>query len=308
MISIPRFFKQYAIAVFIMTFLVILAGGIVRTTQSGMGCPDWPRCFGSWIPPTRADQLPPDFEKYLRKQDIDHTFNPYHTWIEYINRLLGALLGLLALIQAGWAFTFRKQSPKVFRWSALFLLIVIVTGLFGAIVVKLNLAHFSVSVHLLFAVILVQVQQLLLSDLRLRIPVAITTRARRLLWLFLLVAVLQSVAGTLVRMEVDDVSKALNYTNRAQWLANFPVVLLIHRSFSWVVLALFGYGVYYFRQSYLKNNVIFLAVLVALNALTGVVLYYAGMPAPAQPVHLLLATGIITQICYLLFASRTGKN
>ena len=75
-------------------FLVILAGGIVRMTQSGMGCPDWPTCFGMWIPPTDASQLPVDFEKYLSKQDIDHSFNVYHTWIEYINRLLGAILGL----------------------------------------------------------------------------------------------------------------------------------------------------------------------------------------------------------------------
>lgn len=78
-------------------FLVILAGGVVRMTQSGMGCPDWPKCFGLWIPPTDASQLPTDFERYLDKQDIDHTFNVYHTWIEYINRLLGALLGLFII-------------------------------------------------------------------------------------------------------------------------------------------------------------------------------------------------------------------
>jgi len=79
---------------------VIIAGGVVRTTQSGMGCPDWPKCFGRWIPPTNASELPPDFEKYLRKQDIDHTFNVYHTWIEYFNRLLGALLGFLRSFNA----------------------------------------------------------------------------------------------------------------------------------------------------------------------------------------------------------------
>jgi cytochrome c oxidase assembly protein subunit 15 len=96
-------------ATFILTFLVIIAGGVVRTTQSGMGCPDWPKCFGSWIPPTDASQLPPDFEKYLRRQDIDHHFNALHTWIEYINRLCGALLGVFALIQFGLLFYKRKQ-------------------------------------------------------------------------------------------------------------------------------------------------------------------------------------------------------
>ncbi len=107
--------KKWVVATFILVFLVILAGGVVRTTQSGMGCPDWPKCFGMWIPPTDESQLPPDFEKYLKAQDIDHSFNAYHTWIEYINRLLGVLLGLFAIIQAALLFVKRKEQPKAFR-------------------------------------------------------------------------------------------------------------------------------------------------------------------------------------------------
>lgn len=97
-----------------MVFLVILAGGIVRMTQSGMGCPDWPRCFGMWIPPTDVSELPADFEKYLRKQDIDHSFNVYHTWIEYVNRLLGALLGVFILIYTFWtALKFSQRRGRM---------------------------------------------------------------------------------------------------------------------------------------------------------------------------------------------------
>ncbi|MEI9935342.1 MAG: COX15/CtaA family protein [Ferruginibacter sp.] len=150
--------RKWASATFILTFLVIIAGGIVRTTQSGMGCPDWPKCFGRWIPPTNASELPPDFEKYLHKQDIDHTFNVFHTWTEYINRLVGALLGLFALIQCALLFSKRKTVLTAYKFSVAFLLTVLLTGLFGALVVKLNLAHFSISVHLLFAIILLQIQ------------------------------------------------------------------------------------------------------------------------------------------------------
>ncbi len=306
--SISRFFQRYAFLVFIMVFLVILAGGVVRTTQSGMGCHDWPKCFGRWIPPTSADELPPDFEKYLRKQEIDHTFNVYHTWVEYINRLLGALLGLLAVVQAAWAFSYRKRYGRVFRWSLLFLVLVILTGLFGAIVVKLNLAHFSVSVHLLFAILLLQVQLLLLMAIRPKIPAAISSKGRNLLWFFLMVVFVQSILGTMVRMYVDDISKSLNYTQREIWLADLPVVLLIHRTFSLAILLLLGYLLYYFRQSVVKNRLFFLAALIAGNILVGIVLFYASMPALAQPLHLLLAAGTITQCCYLLFSSKAGKN
>src|SRR5258706_12661799 len=96
-------FLYFSKIVLVTVFLVIIAGGVVRMTQSGMGCPDWPKCFGKWVPPTNAGQLPPDFEKYLKHQDIDHSFNAFHTWTEYINRLLGALLGLLLLIQFIWS-------------------------------------------------------------------------------------------------------------------------------------------------------------------------------------------------------------
>jgi heme a synthase len=307
MSSISRFFQPYALLVFVMVLLVILAGGVVRTTQSGMGCPDWPKCFGMWVPPTNADQLPADFEKYLRKQDIDHTFNAYHTWIEYINRLLGALLGLFALVQAAWAYKYRNAYKRVYKWALIFLLIVILTGLFGAMVVKLNLAHLSISIHLLFAVLLAQVQLLLIQSIHLRIPAVITSKARQLLLAFLVATLVQGALGTAVRMYVDDVSKGLQYTQREKWLSGLPVVLLIHRTFSWALLALMVYLVYYFRHSVLKNKIFVLAILVLLNILAGIILFYANMPAVAQPIHLLLATGIITQTCYLLFSSNPAK-
>src|SRR5882672_9799110 len=114
--------RNWVLATFILTFLVVIAGGVVRTTQSGMGCPDWPKCFGKWIPPTNASELPPDFEKYLRQQDIDHTFNAWHTWIEYFNRLLGALLGVFAVIQAGLLFFKRQTFSRAYKLSLGFLL------------------------------------------------------------------------------------------------------------------------------------------------------------------------------------------
>jgi cytochrome c oxidase assembly protein subunit 15 len=297
-----RRIKNWVLATFILCFLVIAAGGIVRTTQSGMGCPDWPTCFGRWIPPTNVSQLPPDFEKYLHKQDIDHTFNALHTWIEYINRLLGVLLGFFAIIQTALLFFKRKELQKAYRLSLLFLLTVILTGLFGAIVVKLNLAHASISVHLLFAIVLTQIQLALLLRVGSKMFfINTSSNIKKLLYVFLVVLLIQSVLGTMVRVYVDDVSKILHYEHRETWLADSPIAFLIHRSFSWLVLVLSLYITWLERKNKaLKNKLYLLCGNILLSMITGITLFYADMPAVAQPIHLLLASFAITQTVGLL--------
>lgn len=298
--------RRWVIATFLLTFFVIIAGGVVRTTQSGMGCPDWPRCFGRWIPPTDASQLPPDYEKYLRKQDIDHTFNALHTWIEYINRLSGALLGVFAIIQVVLLFSKRQSHRRSFRLAMAFLTIVILTGLFGAVVVKLNLAHLSISVHLLFAILLTQIQLALLLSIDNKLfSIPVNRKLKTIVYIFLLVLLIQSVAGTMVRMYVDDISKALDYERRDTWLLAKPFDFLLHRSFSWIVLAFALLVSWYGRNMPAVRSLLFgLTVLVVLNMIVGIILYYAGMPAIAQPIHLLLATCAITQTMSILLQTK----
>jgi heme a synthase len=301
--------KNWALATFILCFLVIIAGGVVRTTQSGMGCPDWPKCFGKWMPPTNASELPPDFEKYLRKQDIDHTFNAFHTWIEYINRLLGVLLGLFGIIQVVLLFSKRQADKKSFRLALAFLFTVILTGLFGAIVVKLNLAHVSISVHLFFAILLVQIQLAVVLSLQQKLfLIRVDNKVRRLIFIFLVLLFCQSVLGTMVRMYVDDVSKTLHYEQRQTWLADLPVAFLIHRSFSWVILIGALFTAWYYKNILaIKNKTFLLAAIIVLSMLTGIVLFYADMPALAQPLHLLLAALAITQTVGVLLQTSSRK-
>ena len=97
----------------VLNLLVMLAGSVVRMTGSGMGCPDWPKCFGLAIPPTRAEDIDVaklDLDRYRRswashgREDVEVTeesirrnFSALETWIEFINRCLGAVSGLAAL-------------------------------------------------------------------------------------------------------------------------------------------------------------------------------------------------------------------
>ena len=301
-----RVIKGWVLATFVLTFLVIVAGGIVRTTHSGMGCPDFPTCFGRWIPPMNAVDLPPDFEKYLNKQDIDHSFNALHTWIEYLNRLLGALLGFFGIIQCFLLFRKRTLLKQSFNLSLGFLAAVIITGLFGAVVVKLNLAQLSVSVHLLLAFVMTQIELALLLSLHKKIfSIPVSTVFKRMITVLLVLVLLQSVLGTMVRMYVDDVSKILHYEQRSSWLASTPVAFLIHRSFSWLILISAVFIAWRFRRiTAVAKKLQLLLGLVLLNMIVGIILFYADMPAVAQPIHVLLASFAITQTINVLLQTK----
>ena len=115
-------FLAWSLATIIAVYVLILIGGIVRSTGSGMGCPDWPRCFGSWVPPANESQLPADYAQQLTRERLEknkrfynmldalgiphkelsqeHTaagehiyFNPVKAWIEYMNRVVGVFIG-----------------------------------------------------------------------------------------------------------------------------------------------------------------------------------------------------------------------
>lgn len=293
-------FIRYTWFVAFFVFVVIAAGGIVRMTQSGMGCPDWPTCFGRWIPPMNASELPADFEKYLRQQDIDTTFNPYHTWIEYLNRWAGALLGLFILVLVGWSFVkFFKKKPAIFWWSTSLLLLTGFQAWLGKKVVDANLAVVKITAHMLVALLIAAIPLYMIHLLRQQAEVK--NKALKLLSLTTLAIVLvQIVLGTQVRQQIDEISRSLNYEQRNLWIERVNNIFIVHRSFSWIVVAV---ALFTFLRGYkipaTKQASWLLLSMAVLAFVLGIVLGYMNMPAIAQPLHLLSASLIAVTAYHL---------
>jgi len=282
---------RYTWFILLMVLLVIAAGGVVRMTQSGMGCPDWPKCFGRWVPPTSAAQLPADFEKYLRTQDIDHSFNAYHTWIEYINRLLGALLGVFIFIHFIWSFRkFRKTNRKIVLFSFFLLIAVGFQGWLGKKVVDHNLEVVKVTIHMLMALIIAAIPLLIIYKLKSDKKIA-DKFLKGLSVAVLVLLLVQIILGTQVREQVDEISKTLLYKQRELWIERLDNMFILHRSFSWLVAA--GCLLLFIkarRYVNLRANTTIILSVVALTILLGITMAWYGIPAIAQPLHLLLAS------------------
>lgn len=314
-----------------LVFLVILAGSIVRMTGSGMGCPDWPKCFGHFIPPTHAEQLiwqpntpfnkgqmiiveeellvarenfvsgnqfSTELWSVYDKHDYA-TFNPLHTWVEYINRLLGALSGIPVLLLFILSLIGIAKRPGIFVLSLFSLIALGFVAWLGKVVVDGNLIPHSITYHM-FGAIAVVLPLLAIGFTLKKEPILakIPANYKWLATFVLLLSLIQIYLGTAVREQVDHLAllKA-----RESWIDQLDIFFLIHRSFSIIILAANVWFILLAKRFGWKH-VLFdlLAVLLAIEILAGVTLNYAGFPAAAQPVHLVCAFGIVAIQFYLV--------
>lgn len=220
-------FRRFAFFTTLATYFLIFVGGLVRVAGAGMGCPDWPKCFGSWIPPVSLAQLPPDIDA----AGVNLTL----TWIEYGNRLAGMTTGILILITAFLAFRhFRKVRTVLWPTIAAAVLVAF-EGWQGSVVVSSNLQPLVVSVHLLLAMVIASLliyatqesyyhQQ---SDDQTQ-PNAVPPRIRFWVALVWLVLVVQVIVGTQVRQALETVAGEYPLWGKAQWLAEIGIVDDIH--------------------------------------------------------------------------------
>jgi len=139
-------FRRFAVFTTLATYFLIFTGGLVRVSGAGLGCPDWPKCFGRWIPPMSYQQLPADFDPNL--------FNFTLAWIAYINRLVGVIVGLLIAVLAVWAIIKYHKKIKILVPSILAGFLVAFQSWQGGQLVLSELVPFFVSVHLIIAYII----------------------------------------------------------------------------------------------------------------------------------------------------------
>jgi len=334
-------YKKTIISI-VIVYLVILAGGIVRMTGSGMGCPDWPKCFGFLIPPTERSQLEwKSNSKYNKNQIViinetlfyandkfksknkfemsnwseytkhDYSkFNVYHTWIEYINRLIGAIAGLSVLILFVNSLKFLKTKKIITGLSFLALIAIIFQAWLGKMVVDSNLTANTITVHMLMAIILLFI---LFSILAISNPskkrVKISRNISILVLISIVLLLIQIITGTEVRKFIDIKMELLNYTEKDRWIENISSSFSFHRSFSWAIIIVNSLIYFYARKSGLKLKIINIVnTLIFFQISSGIIMYYFHFPFSSQPIHLLISTMIISIQFYFLLLYKTSKN
>ncbi|MBD1392812.1 COX15/CtaA family protein [Mucilaginibacter glaciei] len=338
-------FLKLNLITIILLFVLILAGGVVRSTGSGMGCPDWPKCFGRYIPPTSAAELPADYknsytEKRLAKNQkfskmldafgydklatrlrndrsilVPEEFNSARTWTEYINRLIGAISGIFLLLVAIYSFKYSKTNLSIVILSVFNLLLVGFQGWLGSIVVSTNLVAWIVTVHMLLAlaILAISIATYHMARTTGRYKIQVKPVIAVVTLIVLALSILQITFGTEVREKIDAISSHLEGSYRDSWVSRAGAIFHQHRDMALVVLAL-NVVLYalirkgFSRHSLQQQIMSFSFLMIMLQIVTGILLSYWALPPYAQAIHIVLASLVFGAQFYLLLNLFTTVN
>jgi len=320
-------FRNIGVLTIVAVYFLILVGGIVRSTGSGMGCPDWPKCFGTWVPPTEVNQLPVNYREIYRDQRIEKNqklaaslnafgftevasqlqnnpaahieteFNATKTWIEYINRLVGTLIGVFIFLTLVFSFAYYRHDKAIILLSLLSVFLVGLQGWLGSVVVSTNLLPVIITLHMALALVMVGIliyaiarsQASLLNKRTFPYSGSILFG----LWLVVFFSFFQTLLGTQVREMIDQIATNNNYLNRETWISQLDLSFYIHRSFSSLVLIAniyLAYQLFKLKDGLLNRLILGLVVLILLEIIIGVIMANWAIPAVLQPLHLVTAT------------------
>jgi cytochrome c oxidase assembly protein subunit 15 len=320
-------------------YLVIFAGAFVRLTGSGMGCPDWPKCFGYYIPPTHQKELlytaGREYDKgqviikdeallvaktdFISKQNFDASnwekytkhsyaiFNPWHTWVEFINRLLGALAGVACIITFILAFGYRKENKKLIILTFLVCILMGFQAWLGKTVVDSDLSPYKITTHMLVALLIVAFQLIVIYAVqRNNITLLFNKKFNAFLIFSLVLTLIQITLGTDVREQVDIVAKT--GAPEILWLKNPTVLFYVHRSFSMIVFLTNLYLFYLNNKLKLGfSKMKWIMILIIIEIISGISMYYFDFPFGTQTIHLVVAALLFGVQFYSILESKSSK-
>lgn len=335
-----KYFLASAKTALVLVYLVIIAGALVRMTGSGMGCPDWPKCFGYYIPPTEEKELlfasGKEYDKgqviisnkslLVAKEDFKATakfnlnqwekytkhdyaiFNPFHTWVEYLNRLVGALAGLACLFVFFLSFGFWRDNKKLIVLNFLICFLMGFQAWLGKTVVDSVLNPYKITTHMLVALLIVSVQLYVIYTAQdSRKSKLFDQKFKWILFIALGLTTIQIILGTQVRESVDTIVES--GLPKEAWIQNPKINFYIHRSFSILVLSVNAFLFFRNRKlalGFTKMN--WVARLIFLEILSGISMYYFNFPFGTQTIHIVLATLLFGLQLYLVLENSKKQS
>ncbi len=281
-----KFFFRSALTSTILSYLLIFVGGLVRVSGSGLGCPDWPKCFGRWVPPTSIEQIP---------AHIDSTaFNIVLAWIEYGNRTLGVIVGISILLMSVIALIYFRKNNKILFSSLLSLFLVISNGGLGAIVVSSILNPFIVSLHMILALFLVSVlsyttiESYKIIDTNKFTNMYLSKKISTsliLLWIFIVIEIL---LGTGIRTNIELIAIDNPLFTKGELLSSLNSYKYLHSILGFSLLFLSIYLCYLFRDDFLglsKQLVLFIFGMIMFQIFLGELMIFFELPQLTRLFH-----------------------
>ncbi len=335
---LKRFNKLAKISL-VCIYLIIIAGAVVRMTGSGMGCPDWPKCFGYYIPPTDISGIQfktnHEYKKghviqideifYYAKEDFTssgeinindwkkntthsyNSFNATHTWIEYINRLFTALAGIPILLLFFVSFKLWKNKKNLTITSILILLAMGFEAWLGKTVVDSNLLPYKITIHMMGSFIIIALLIYCVYKSQENIIRDSSKSFKYLLGLSLVLTFIQVFLGTQVRQFIDEQVINIGY-QKELWLTKPNTQFYIHRTLSILVIVINAWLFYINKKQQINSPILkFILAVVGLEVLTGILMYYFDFPFTTQPLHLVLSA-ILFGLQFYLILNTTNKK
>jgi cytochrome c oxidase assembly protein subunit 15 len=334
-----KYFLPSAKTALVLVYLVILAGALVRMTGSGMGCPDWPKCFGYYIPPTEEKELlytvgkeyskgqviikdesllvakdhfvaPKNFESAHWEKYTKHDyaiFNPLHTWVEYLNRLVGALAGMACLVALVFSFGFWKDNKKLIFYCLLICFLMGFQAWLGKTVVDSVLNPYKITTHMLAALLIVAVQLYVIYSVQENKKIkTFDNEFKWVLYAALGLTVVQIIFGTQVRESVDAITEL--GLPKEVWIQNPKGGFYTHRSFSILVVCANAFLFWRNRKLTLGfDKMNWIIGLLSIEILSGIAMYYFSFPFGSQTIHIAMATLLFGLQLYLILEN-SKKN